>query len=335
MKAVGANKEKVGEAEPPPGATAGKGKAKPTPIGAAKPRPSAEVLICVFDFDDTIAAVNLEGSSAAAAVKDIFGGKPRIAALDSLFRDLQTACVKCAICSFNSTDTIRKAMVGANLFQYFDPELIFGREDVMDDDCRDKGATVRDRILAPVLATTSSPPHPPSDTTGGTRSTCGTRSTRSASTCTPPTTPRLLFVDDKLHNCKSVQAIDADGKSVETLHVAVEGGIGEWECSTIRRWALEGTSVTREMLMERRASLAQAECERMRVNMATPPRTIKEWRESFVDDVVGGTTGKITQLVVAIILLSDDEKVSTVHPSTFRFAPLFCVVCLISGVPSF
>ena len=46
-----------------------------------------------------------------------------------------------------------------------------------------------------------------------------------------------LKVDDKESNCKAVEGMN---EGVETLHVAVEGGMSDWECNAIRAWALEG-----------------------------------------------------------------------------------------------
>ena len=102
-----------------------------------------------------------------------------------------------------------------------------------------------------------------------------------------------------------------DGDGVDALHVACDGGMAEWETETIRKWAFEGMRITSKLLSERRASLAQAQVTMMKAQMPRPPKTPKAWRDQFVAAVVGGNTKKAKQLVVAIMLLADDELVST------------------------
>lgn len=92
------------------------------------------------------------------------------------------------------------------------------------------------------------------------------------------------------------------------LHVAGEGGIGEWEDALIRKWAFEGFQITDAILKERRAELAQIEVRKIRESMPTPPTSARSWREQFADAVVQGHVGKTKLLMVAIMLHGDDEK---------------------------
>jgi len=114
--------------------------------------------LIVFDFDDTIAAVNVEDHMLASPVDAAFGGEARVAALNALFHELHGAGITLAVLSFNSHDILTRALSSVNLLQYFHPTFIFGREVAMDLDNRDKGVTVRDRIVAVMATMHNEPP---------------------------------------------------------------------------------------------------------------------------------------------------------------------------------
>jgi hypothetical protein len=63
------------------------------------------------------------------------------------------------------------------------------------------------------------------------------------------------------------------------------------------------------MQKERRATIAQEQVRAMKESMPAPPTTVQSWRKQFINAVVGGHAGKGKQLVVAIMLLSDDELI--------------------------
>ena len=101
----------------------------------------------IFDFDQTLTRVHVEREAlqTRSMLDVVFGGERRVALLDELFGELYAHGISLGICSFNGVSIIMRALEmrdaadGANLLQYFDPELIFGQEVTDDLDARDKG----------------------------------------------------------------------------------------------------------------------------------------------------------------------------------------------------
>ena len=181
----------------------------------------------VFDFDETIAAVNVEERMLASPVDAIFGGPARVSELQRLFAALHSQGSLLAVVSFNDTETVTRALAmlgipnGTNLLQYFVPDLIFGRS-VTDTDNREKGVTILSRIIGSQLAS-------PVELS----STLTAPATSPASSGAAPAV-RLLFVDDNERNCKDVEAACTGLEGVQTLHVEAEGGIGAWSVNRPR-----------------------------------------------------------------------------------------------------
>lgn len=174
--------------------------------------------IAIFDFDDTIAAVNAERTRFANPTQNVFGGKDRVARLDSMFRDLRSAGVILSICSFNTVETITAAMqmgVGngaeeeegaKDLFQYFHPDLIFGRDITTDMDMREKGVTVKERIMKPQteLAMQQRAALLPASPTAQKGEAAKERRASIEKALSDNHPVQMLFVDDKLVNCRAV-----------------------------------------------------------------------------------------------------------------------------------
>ena len=86
--------------------------------------------VCVFDFDQTLAADEVTFLLDRASMVDRgFGGPERISMLRAMLTALTEHKVVLAVCSLNSRDVIRLALTSVGLSDFFEPTMIFDRSD--------------------------------------------------------------------------------------------------------------------------------------------------------------------------------------------------------------
>lgn len=165
--------------------------------------------LVVFDFDATLASVEISGSESMEMLVRAFGGTERISLVNATLSALRGAGAALAICSFNSKKVIIKTL-GAErigLLHHFDVAHVHGFESFHRlparsgryGDLYHKGNLIRELFLGRGLA--------PS---------------------------RLCFVDDQHSN---LRAVSMAAPGCRLVRSCPSRGIGAAECEAILNWA--------------------------------------------------------------------------------------------------
>lgn len=180
--------------------------------------------LVVFDFDHTLAAINVSNWVDRGSMVNVgFGGAHRVAMLADLLNTLSAQGVKLAICSLNTRDVIRVALDATGLLRFFgSPPVICDCDDFFR--CGQRKSSVIIQALLPAI---------------------GVSSEREADLC---------FVDDDPANIVDVRTHLPSATALlvprnqATLAQAVAGrtadaaksGMGVAESEAILEWAFQG-----------------------------------------------------------------------------------------------
>ena len=83
-------------------------------------------MLCAFDFDATLACGEVSFFTGHERMTGEFGGAERIALLRAMLVELNELGARCVVVSFNSKDTIGRALRVVDLIDYFD--AVYGSE---------------------------------------------------------------------------------------------------------------------------------------------------------------------------------------------------------------
>ena len=84
------------------------------------------MVLCAFDFDQTLACGEVSFFTGHERMAGEFGGAERIALLRAMLVELNELGARCVVVSFNSKDTINRALRAVGLIDLFDG--IYGSE---------------------------------------------------------------------------------------------------------------------------------------------------------------------------------------------------------------
>ena len=84
------------------------------------------MVLCAFDFDATLACGEVSFFTGHERMAGEFGGAERIALLRAMLVELNELGARCVVVSFNSKDTINRALRAVGLIDLFD--AIYGSE---------------------------------------------------------------------------------------------------------------------------------------------------------------------------------------------------------------
>ena len=84
------------------------------------------MVLCAFDFDQTLACGEVSFFTGHERMAGEFGGAERIALLRAMLVELNELGARCVVVSFNSKDTISRALRAVGLIDLF--EAIYGSE---------------------------------------------------------------------------------------------------------------------------------------------------------------------------------------------------------------
>lgn len=84
------------------------------------------MVLCAFDFDHTLACGEVSFFTGHERMAGEFGGAERIELLRAMLVELNELGARCIVVSFNSKDTINRALRAIGLIDYFD--AVYGSE---------------------------------------------------------------------------------------------------------------------------------------------------------------------------------------------------------------
>ena len=84
------------------------------------------MVLCAFDFDATLACGEVSFFTGHERMTGEFGGAERIALLRAMLVELNELGARCVVVSFNSKDTINRALRAVGLIEFFD--AVYGSE---------------------------------------------------------------------------------------------------------------------------------------------------------------------------------------------------------------